>query len=243
MITDGLKGLVIIPAYNEEGAIIDTVANIRKNAPRFDIIVINDCSNDNTRKLLEKNNISHINLPMNLGIGGAVQTGYIYAEKHGYDVAVQMDGDGQHDASYLNDMLAVMKQKKADMVIGSRFIENKGFQSSSLRRVGINFFTGWIRKLTHQTITDPTSGMRMVNRRIIELFAEDYPKDYPEPETVVTILKNGYSISEVPVVMKARTSGESSISMRKSVYYMFKVSIACLMAAWSADVVKKAGKK
>ncbi|MDY6352525.1 MAG: glycosyltransferase family 2 protein [Lachnospiraceae bacterium] len=238
-----MKRLVIIPAYNEEGAILDTVTDIRNKAPEFDVIVINDCSTDSTRKILEDNAIAHINLPMNLGIGGAVQTGYIYAEKHGYDVAVQMDGDGQHDASYLNDMLAVMKQKKADMVIGSRFIENKGFQSSSLRRVGINFFTGWIRKLTHQTITDPTSGMRMVNRRIIELFAEDYPKDYPEPETVVTILKNGYSISEVPVVMKARTSGESSISMRKSVYYMFKVSIACLMAAWSADVVKKAGKK
>ncbi len=238
-----MKRLVIIPAYNEEGAILDTVTDIRNKAPEFDVIVINDCSTDSTRKILEDNAIAHINLPMNLGIGGAVQTGYIYAEKHGYDVAVQMDGDGQHDASYLNDMLAVMKQKKADMVIGSRFIENKGFQSSSLRRVGINFFTGWIRELTHQTITDPTSGMRMVNRRIIELFAEDYPKDYPEPETVVTILKNGYSISEVPVVMKARTSGESSISMRKSVYYMFKVSIACLMAAWSADVVKKAGKK
>ena len=238
-----MKRLVIIPAYNEEGAILDTVTDIRNKAPEFDVIVINDCSTDSTRKILEDNAIAHINLPMNLGIGGAVQTGYIYAEKHGDDVAVQMDGDGQHDASYLNDMLAVMKQKKADMVIGSRFIENKGFQSSSLRRVGINFFTGWIRKLTHQTITDPTSGMRMVNRRIIELFAEDYPKDYPEPETVVTILKNGYSISEVPVVMKARTSGESSISMRKSVYYMFKVSIACLMAAWSADVVKKAGKK
>ena len=238
-----MKRLVIIPAYNEEGAILDTVTDIRNKAPEFDVIVINDCSTDSTRKILEDNAIAHINLPMNLGIGGAVQTGYIYADKHGYDVAVQMDGDGQHDASYLNDMLAVMKQKKADMVIGSRFIENKGFQSSSLRRVGINFFTGWIRKLTHQTITDPTSGMRMVNRRIIELFAEDYPKDYHEPETVVTILKNGYSISEVPVVMKARTSGESSISMRKSVYYMFKVSIACLMAAWSADVVKKAGKK
>lgn len=238
-----MKRLVIIPAYNEEGAILDTVTDIRSKAPEFDVIVINDCSTDSTRKILEDNAIAHINLSMNLGIGGAVQTGYIYAEKHGYDVAVQMDGDGQHDASYLNDMLAVMKQKKTDMVIGSRFIENKGFQSSSLRRVGINFFTGWIRKLTHQTITDPTSGMRMVNRRIIELFAEDYPKDYPEPETVVTILKNGYSISEVPVVMKARTSGESSISMRKSVYYMFKVSIACLMAAWSADVVKKAGKK
>lgn len=236
MITDGLKGLVIIPAYNEEGAIIDTVANIRKNAPRFDIIVINDCSNDNTRKLLEKNNISHINLPMNLGIGGAVQTGYIYAEKNGYNVAVQMDGDGQHDAAYLDEMFTRMKKENADMVIGSRFIENEGFQSSSLRRAGISFFTRWIHLLTHKTVTDPTSGMRMVNRRIIELFARDYPKDYPEPETVVSLLKRGYIISEVPVKMLARTTGESSISMRKSVYYMCKVSIACLISVWSDEL-------
>lgn len=236
MSTDSTKGLVIIPAYNEEGAILTTVKNIREKAPAFDIIVINDCSTDGTEKLLEKNDIAHINLPMNLGIGGAVQTGYIYAEKNGYDLAVQMDGDGQHDAAYLDEMLKTMKKENADMVIGSRFIENEGFQSSSLRRAGISFFTSWIHLLTHKTVTDPTSGMRMVNRRIIELFARDYPKDYPEPETVVTILKRGYHISEIPVKMLARTSGESSISMRKSVYYMCKVSIACLISAWSADM-------
>ncbi|MBQ1843195.1 MAG: glycosyltransferase family 2 protein [Lachnospiraceae bacterium] len=238
-----MKGLVIIPAYNEEGAVLDTVTDIREKAPEFDVIVINDCSTDSTKRILEENDVSHINLPMNLGIGGAVQTGYIYAEKNDYDIAVQMDGDGQHDASYLKDMLSAMKSSGADMVIGSRFIENEGFQSSSLRRIGISFFTGWIRKLTHQTITDPTSGMRMVNRRIIELFADDYPKDYPEPETVVRILKQGYEISEVPVAMRARMSGESSISMRRSVYYMFKVSIACLMASWSTDMAGKAVKK
>lgn len=231
-----MKGLVIIPAYNEEGAILDTVNDIRKKAPRFDVIVINDCSTDSTRRILEDNGISHIDLPMNLGIGGAVQTGYIYAEKNGYDLAVQMDGDGQHDAAYLNIMAETMQKQNADMVIGSRFIENKGFQSSSLRRIGISFFTSWIRRLTHHTITDPTSGMRMANRKIIELFAEDYPKDYPEPETVVTILKKGYKISEIPVEMRARTSGSSSISMRRSVYYMLKVSLACLMASWSADM-------
>lgn len=236
MSTDSTKGLVIIPAYNEEGAIIDTVQGIRKIAPEFDIIVINDCSRDNTPRLLKENDIDHINLPMNLGIGGAVQTGYIYAWKNDYDVAVQMDGDGQHDASYLDEMLDVMKKRNADIVIGSRFIDNEGFQSSSLRRIGINFFTKWIRMLTGYTVTDPTSGMRMVNRKVIELFARDYPKDYPEPETVVTILKRGYNISEIPVKMLARTTGESSISMRKSVYYMFKVSIACLIASWSADL-------
>lgn len=236
MSTDKARGLVIIPAYNEEGAIVDTVKNIKENAPTFDIIVINDCSTDGTKDLLEKNDIDHINLPMNLGIGGAVQTGYIYAEENGYDIAVQMDGDGQHDAAYLDEMLNRMKKENADMVIGSRFIENEGFQSSGLRRAGIGFFTRWIRMLTHQTVTDPTSGMRMVNRRVIEFFAEYYPKDYPEPETVVSLLKHGYSITEVPVQMLARTTGESSISMRKSVYYMLKVSIACLIASWSADL-------
>ncbi|MDD6551341.1 MAG: glycosyltransferase family 2 protein [Lachnospiraceae bacterium] len=236
MSTDKARGLVIIPAYNEEGAIVDTVKNIKENAPTFDIIVINDCSTDGTKDLLEKNDIDHINLPMNLGIGGAVQTGYIYAEENWYDIAVQMDGDGQHDAAYLDEMLNRMKKENADMVIGSRFIENEGFQSSGLRRAGIGFFTRWIRMLTHQTVTDPTSGMRMVNRRVIEFFAEYYPKDYPEPETVVSLLKHGYSITEVPVQMLARTTGESSISMRKSVYYMLKVSIACLIASWSADL-------
>lgn len=231
-----VKGLVIIPAYNEEGAILDTVKNIRENAPEFDLIVINDCSTDKTRKILVENKINHIDLPINLGIGGAVQTGYIYANKNGYDVAVQMDGDGQHDASYIGKMLNMMQNEKVDMVIGSRFIENEGFQSSSLRRIGINFFTKWIQRLTTKTITDPTSGMRMVNRRIIELFAMDYPKDYPEPETVVSILKQGYNIVEIPVKMHERIAGESSISMRKSVYYMFKVSIACLISAWSADM-------
>ena len=236
MSADRKKGLVIIPAYNEEGAIIDTVKGIEAKAPEFDIMVVNDCSTDSTAMLLEKNGIDHINLSMNLGIGGAVQTGYIYAWENGYDAAVQMDGDGQHDASYLHKMYYTMQKERADMVIGSRFIENEGFQSSSLRRVGINFFTKWIRMLTHQTVTDPTSGMRMVNRRIIELFARDYPKDYPEPETVVSVLKQGYTISEIPVRMLARTTGESSISMRKSVYYMLKVSIACLIASWSADL-------
>jgi glycosyltransferase involved in cell wall biosynthesis len=230
------KRLVIIPAYNEEGAILGTVDSIRKKAPSFDVIVINDCSSDSTRELLEKNGIRHINLPMNLGIGGAVQTGYIYAAKKGYDVAVQMDGDGQHDPSYLEEMKKVMQKEKADMVIGSRFIENEGFQSTRIRRIGISFFTKWIRMLTNHTITDPTSGMRMVNRRIIEIFAEDYPKDYPEPETVVTILKRGYTICEIPVKMLERTAGESSISIRKSFYYMIKVSVACLIASLSAEL-------
>lgn len=230
-----MRGLVIIPAFNEEGAIQNTVKNIQEKAPSFDYVVINDCSMDNTKKILEENHINHINLPINSGIGGAVQTGYIYAERKGYDCAVQMDGDGQHDAAFLEKMIKHLRTDKADMIIGSRFIRNEGFQSSAMRRVGIHFFSWWIHLLTGHTITDPTSGMRLANRKIIKLFAREYPRDYPEPETVVTILKKGYRVEEIPVQMLARQSGESSISMNKSVYYMFKVSIACWIAALSSN--------
>ena len=228
-----MKALIIIPAFNEEGAIVNTVKGIIENAPSFDYIVINDCSTDTTRDLLEKNNFNHVNLPVNSGIGAAVQTGYIYAYRNGYDYDVQIDGDGQHDVAFLEKMLLNMKSSKADMIIGSRFIENNGFQSTGLRRIGIKFFTWWIRVLTHKTITDPTSGMRLVNRKIIKIFARRYPMDYPEPESVVAILRQGYSVKEIPVEMKARTTGESSISLRSSVYYMIKVTIACWIAAIS----------
>lgn len=228
-----MKGLVIIPAYNEEGAILDTVHSIERNAPSFDYIVINDCSTDSTKEILEKNNLNHINLPINSGIGAAVQTGYIYAREKGYDCAVQMDGDGQHDPKYLEKMMGIMESHHDNMVIGSRFIENKGFQSSRMRRMGINFFKRWIRTLTGQTITDATSGMRLCDKNVINIFAEDYPRDYPEPETVVQIIKKGYKVEEIPVEMKARTSGKSSINLTKSVYYMIKVTFACFIQSFN----------
>ena len=225
------KRLVIIPAYNEEGCIVDTVRDIQQNAPSFDHVVINDCSRDDTQRLLEENHINHVNLPINTGIGGAVQTGYLYAKRYGYGVAIQVDGDGQHDAQFLEKMADIIEEENLDMLIGSRFIEKEGFQSSLLRRFGIRYFTALIKLLTGKTITDPTSGMRMVNRRVIEYFAEEYPKDYPEPETVVTILKRGMSVREIPVEMKARQAGVSSISPKRSIYYMIKVSLAVFMAA------------
>ena len=168
-------------------------------------------------------------LPINLGIGGAVQTGYKYAAMNGYDYAVQIDGDGQHDPAYLGMMFDTMINEKADMVIGSRFIEKEGFQSSTARRFGISFFSGLIKLLTGVTVTDPTSGMRLVNRSIIELFARDYPRDYPEPESIVAVLKRKHKVVECPVVMKKRQAGHSSINIRSSVYYMIKVSIAIIM--------------
>lgn len=224
-----MKKLVIIPAFNESESIVQTVANIKENASDYDLVVINDCSKDNTLQICMENNIQVLDLPVNLGIGGAVQTGYLYALQNDYNIAVQMDGDGQHDASFLKVMEDTLIEKNADMVIGSRFIEKQGFQSSGIRRVGINFFCFLTGALFGKAITDATSGMRMVNRRGIELFVKDYPRDYPEPETVCRLLRKKYKVIEVPVIMKERENGVSSISMSKSVYYMFKVTLAMLI--------------
>ena len=224
-----MKKLIIIPAYNEGECIERTIQDIEKHAQGFDYLIVNDCSTDNTREICEKNCFNRMNLPINLGIGGAVQTGYRYAWEHGYDMAVQFDGDGQHDASFLPRMSEAMVKEGADMLIGSRFIEREGFQSSFIRRVGITYFTGLIRVLTGKTITDPTSGLRMINRSVLEIFAKDYPKDYPEPESVVAVLRNKKRVKEIPVVMRERQGGSSSIGNVKSVYYMVKVTLAILV--------------
>lgn len=225
------KRLVIIPAYNEAGNIVKTVTDIETYAKTFDYVIINDCSKDDTRKICEEHGFHIINLPVNLGIGGGVQTGYDYAYRNGYEIAVQFDGDGQHNAKYLDQMADKLEAENLDMLIGSRFIENEGFQSSFMRRVGIRYFTVLIKLLTGKTITDPTSGMRMANRKVIGDFVRYYPKDYPEPESVVSLLKRGYNVQEEAVVMNEREEGESSISALNSIYYMIKVSFAILIAA------------
>lgn len=224
-----MKKLIIIPAYNEEENIEKTVEWVLKEAPDFDYVIINDCSKDSTRKICEERGYNILNLPINLGIGGAVQTGYKYAARNGYDMAVQIDGDGQHDPKFLELMARYLVEHDLDMVIGSRFIEKEGFQSSGLRRVGISFFTKLIKLLTGATITDPTSGLRMAGKNVLQLFAEDYPKDYPEPESVVEILRRKMKVEEIPVIMHAREGGVSSISMKKSVYYMIKVTLAIII--------------
>lgn len=226
-----MKKIVIIPAYNEEGGIVKTVTDVMENAKDFDYVVINDFSKDNTLEICHEHNFNVVNLPVNMGIGGGVQTGYMYAYRNGYDIAVQFDGDGQHNASYLDSMSKKLVEENLDMVIGSRYIEKEGFQSSGMRRMGIKYFTGLIKLLTGKKITDPTSGMRMINRKIMKQFSEEYPKDYPEPESIVTILKEGAKVEEIPVKMNAREEGVSSISPSKSIYYMVKVSIAVLIAA------------
>ena len=226
-----MKSIVIIPAYNEEKSIVKTVNDIKENAKGFDYVIVNDCSTDRTLEICKENNLCVLNLPINLGIGGAVQTGYLYAYKNGYDYAVQFDGDGQHDAKFLGEMRDYMESYDVDLLIGSRFIEKEGFQSSGLRRFGIKYFSHLIKLLTGVRITDPTSGMRMANRSVMEIYANCYPKDYPEPESAVAILNVGKKIEEYPVVMREREEGVSSISPIRSVYYMIKVTLAILVEA------------
>jgi len=230
-----LKKLIIIPAYNEEANIEKTVEAILRDSTGFDYVIINDCSTDRTRQLCEEKGYNVVNLPINLGIGGAVQTGYKYAVRNGYDMAVQVDGDGQHDPKFLEEMADYLEENELDMVIGSRFIEKQGFQSSGLRRVGIRFFTWLIWILTGEKITDPTSGLRMIGKNVLSIFATDYPKDYPEPESVVAILRRKMKVKEIPVIMHEREGGVSSISMKKAVYYMIKVTLAIIIERVRVD--------
>ncbi|HEQ9960736.1 glycosyltransferase family 2 protein [Streptococcus pyogenes] len=224
-----MKKLIIIPAYNESRNIVNTIRTIESDAPDFDYIIIDDCSTDNTLAICQKQGFNVISLPINLGIGGAVQTGYRYAQRCGYDVAVQVDGDGQHNPCYLEKMVEVLVQSSVNMVIGSRFITKEGFQSSFARRIGIKYFTWLIALLTGKKITDATSGLRLIDRSLIERFANYYPDDYPEPETVVDVLVSHFKVKEIPVVMNERQGGVSSISLTKSVYYMIKVTLAILV--------------
>lgn len=230
------KVLIIIPAYNEEDNIEKVVDNLITNFPQYDYIVVNDGSTDRTKKVCEEKQYEVLNLSINMGIGGAVQTGYRYAYDNDYDIAVQIDGDGQHDVGFLEGMIRYMEQEQAACVIGSRFMEKEGFQSSGLRRTGIRFLSmlGWV--LTGVRIRDITSGYRLVNRRFIQIFAQDYPSDYPEPEAMVITAVHKGKIREYPVVMRQREGGTSSITLKKSVYYMFKVTIAMLIRRLSFGV-------
>ena len=230
------KILLIIPAYNEAENIEKVIDNIEYNFPEYDYVVINDGSTDNTISICKKRGYNFLDLPINLGIGGAVQTGYKYARDKGYDVAVQIDGDGQHDIAWLEKMLPYLENKKADVVIGSRFLEKEGFQSSFSRRMGIRILSGLIFLCTGCRIKDVTSGFRAVNNHYINLYAENYPGDYPEPEAIVYAVMHGGRIKEVPVEMKEREKGKSSINFIKSIYYMIKVSLAIVICRISFGV-------
>ena len=234
-----MKILVIIPAYNEQESIKRVIKKIKEDCPEADFVVINDCSKDDTLKILVDNKIPYISLPLNLGIGGCVQTGYRYALQNEYEIAIQIDGDGQHDTAYLKDVIVPIRNGQADIVIGSRFIDKQGFQSSGMRRMGIRFLSMLIRCVYGASIGDVTSGFRAVNKRFIKIYAEEYPVDYPEPEAIVKASVEGAQIVEVPVIMKERESGVSSISFWKSFYYMIKVSLAIILCRMSNDRKRK----
>ena len=230
------KVLIIIPAYNESENIEHVVRHMMSQAPRYDYLVVNDGSTDNTLELCRQANFHYLDLSINMGIGGAVQAGYVYACKNGYDIAVQMDGDGQHDIAYLEKMLEPILQDQADVVIGSRFLEKEGFQSSASRRMGINILSGLIKLTTGKRIMDVTSGYRAVNRMFIDIYSKDYPTDYPEPEAIVAAIMHRGRVMEIPVQMKAREGGTSSITFKKSIYYMIKVTLAILVCRLSYGV-------
>lgn len=234
-----MKVLIIIPAYNEQENIQGVLSDIQEYAPEVDCVVINDCSTDGTREVLRGIGANYLDLPINLGIGGGVQTGYRYALEHGYDIAIQFDGDGQHDARFLHDLTAPIEGGAADVVIGSRFLKGEGFQSSAMRRFGIQFLSRLIRMLCGVQVLDVTSGMRAVNREMMELFAREYAQDYPEPEAILTSGLYGARIVEVPVQMRERKNGTSSISPVRSVYYMIKVSLNLVLARISGRGKRK----
>lgn len=230
------KVLIIIPAYNEAENIERVVDNIIENFPQYDYVVVNDGSVDCTREICKKRGYQFLNLSINLGIGGAVQTGYKYAKDKGYEVAVQIDGDGQHDIAYLDEMLPLLEKGEADIVIGSRFIEKEGFQSSMTRRTGIRILSILIFLCTGCKIKDVTSGFRAVNKKLIDIYSVNYPTDYPEPEAIVSAVMHGGKIKEYPVMMREREKGSSSINFVRSIYYMIKVTLAILVCRISFGV-------
>lgn len=234
-----MKVLLIIPAYNEADNIEKVVNHIIENYPQYDYVIINDGSKDNTEEICMKNHYNLISLPLNLGIGGAVQTGYQYALKNHYDIAVQIDGDGQHDISYVEQLLEPLIKGEADIAIGSRFIDKEGFQSTSARRAGILFLSTLIQCLCFFKVKDVTSGFRAVNRKYIDIYSKDYSNDYPEPEAIVSAAMYGGKIVEIPVVMRERQGGESSIRFWNSVYYMIKVTLAIIIRRISYGVRRK----
>lgn len=237
------KILLIIPAYNEEENILNTVQKIKESEQKLDYVVINDGSTDKTEEILKQNNINHIKLVNNLGIGGAVQTGYKYAYENGYDIAIQFDGDGQHDVNYVQKICEPIIKGQADMSIGTRYLDKSSskFQSTFMRRLGANIISFCIKIFAGKKITDPTSGFRAVNKKVIEEFAKEYPKEYPEPESTVSLLVNGYKVEEVPVSMNERLGGTSSIRLWKTVDYMVKVVLAIIID--SISFKKRGGKK
>ena len=225
--------LVIIPAFNEEEAIGEVIHQIKLHLPFADLLVVNDASTDQTQFILEEHaSVTAIHLPMNLGIGGCVQTGFRYAVEHEYDIAIQFDGDGQHKAADLPHLIEALEHQQADVIIGSRFLgKRKGYTSSVSRRLGIFFIRTVARSLGHVDLTDCTSGLRVYNKAAFRFLAQDYPANFPEPEAIILLGRNGYKIKEVPTEILPRLGGKSSITSSNSLFYMVRVILGMFMTA------------
>jgi glycosyltransferase involved in cell wall biosynthesis len=234
-----MRLLAIVPAYNEEAAVADVIREIRRAEAEIDILVIDDGSSDATAEVAHAAGARVARLPFNLGIGGAVQTGFRVAWDEGYDVAIQIDGDGQHPPEELPRLLSPLAEGRADYVIGSRFAQPSDYQAPRTRRSGILLLSWLVSRIVGRRMTDTTSGFRAAGRRAIELFAAHYPHDYPEVEATVIAARSGLRVIEVPVQMRARTAGRSSISPLQSIYYMVKVMLAvgvqCLSRRYRPD--------
>ncbi|NLC67771.1 MAG: glycosyltransferase family 2 protein [Clostridiaceae bacterium] len=226
-----MKILAIIPAYNEEKSIARVINQVKLYVPGADVLVVNDGSSDTTAQKARDAGARVVNLPFNLGIGAAMQTGYLYARYNNYDIAVQVDGDGQHDPAYIHDLMKPVMEGKADMVIGSRFVRKTSYIPPVARRAGMLFFSFLLMLLTNLQVKDTTSGFRVINKRTIEYFSMKYPPDYPEVDVLVKLHKKGFKILELPVEMQARKAGKSSITPIRSVYYFVKVTISLLIGS------------
>jgi glycosyltransferase involved in cell wall biosynthesis len=226
-----LTKLAVVPSYNEAASVGDVVRKLRANAPEYDILVVDDGSTDATARIAEDAGARVLRLPFNLGIGGAVQAGFKYAMEHGYDFAVQVDGDGQHEPAEIDKLEEAMRGREVDMVCGSRFLsEDHTYPAPISRRTGIHLFAFLLSRIVRQHVSDPTSGFRLYNRRAIGVFARDYPHDYPEVEAILMVHAHRLRMCEVPVRMRARGGGQSSIKgTGKSAYYMVKVLLALLV--------------
>jgi glycosyltransferase involved in cell wall biosynthesis len=234
---DTPRCLAIVPAFNEEGSIAEVVAEIRDYDRDFEVLVVDDGSTDLTAACAEAAGARVLRLPLNLGIGGAVQAGYLYALQHGFDVAVQVDGDGQHDARELGRLLEPVLGGRVDLAIGTRFAGPRLYRAPLARRIGIGLFATIVSLRVRQPMTDTTSGFRAVNRRGIRLFAADYPHDYPEVESVVTAARRNLRVCEVPVRMRHRAVGRSSITTFRSFYYVVKVLLALFVGLFPRQPV------
>jgi glycosyltransferase involved in cell wall biosynthesis len=228
------KILIIIPAYNEEECLPGVMQDLRNHGPDADILVVDDGSRDRTAAVARQAGVKVASLSYNLGIGGAMQTGFQYARNNGYDIAIQFDGDGQHMAAEINELLDLLRQGRADIVVGSRFLKRGEYRPPFFRKIGIWIFSTVLSAILDVPVTDTTSGFRAVNRRVIEFFARAYPEDYPEVESLVLLHRAGMTIAEVPVRMRDRTGGRSSITPIRSAYYMIKVLLAVFI-----DLMKK----